>query len=64
MLFRSKNSVTANQIFGTERMNAYEILEASLNLRFVEVRDRVEYTMRTNFRKIDKVAVWEFYVFQ
>ena len=59
-----KNSVTANQIFGTERMNAYEILEASLNLRFVEVRDRVEYTMRTNFRKIDKVAVWEFYVFQ
>lgn len=39
-----KNSVTANQIFGTERMNAYEILEASLNLRFVEVRDRVEYT--------------------
>ncbi|WP_242843376.1 DUF6908 domain-containing protein [Kineothrix alysoides] len=38
-----KESVTINQIYGTERMNAYEILETSLNLRFVEVRDRVEY---------------------
>ena len=37
-------SVTACQVYGTERMNAYEILEASLNLRFVEVKDRVEYT--------------------
>ncbi len=36
-------SVTANRIYGTERMSAYEILEASLNLRFVEVKDRVEY---------------------
>ncbi len=36
-------SVTACQVYGTERMNAYEILEASLNLRFVEVKDRVEY---------------------
>ena len=39
-----KKSVTVNQVYGTERMNAYEILEASLNLRFVEVRDKVEYT--------------------
>ena len=38
------DSVTATQVYGTERMNAYEILEASLNLRFVEVKDRVEYT--------------------
>lgn len=38
-----KSSITATRIYGTERMNAYEILEASLNLRFVEVRDRVEY---------------------
>ncbi len=37
-------SVTACQVYGTERMDAYEILEASLNLRFVEVKDRVEYT--------------------
>ena len=36
-------SVTACQVYGTERMNAYEILETSLNLRFVEVKDRVEY---------------------
>ena len=38
-----KSSVTVNQTYGTERMNAYEILEASLNLRFVEVKDPVEY---------------------
>ena len=37
------NSVTANQVFGTERINAYEILESSLNQRFVEVKDRVDY---------------------
>ena len=37
-------SVTACQVYGTERMSAYEILEASLNLRFAEVKDRVEYT--------------------
>lgn len=37
------SSVTACQVYGTERMDAYEILEASLNLRFVEVKDRVEY---------------------
>ncbi len=38
-----KDSVTVNQTYGTGRMNAYEILEASLNLRFVEVKDRVDY---------------------
>ena len=38
-----ESSVTVNQIYGTERMNSYEILEASLNLRFVEVKDRMEY---------------------
>ena len=38
-----KSSVTANQTYGTGRMNAYEILEASLNLRFVEVKDRMDY---------------------
>ena len=38
------DSVTATQVYGTERMNAYEILEASLNLRFVDVKDRVEYS--------------------
>ncbi len=38
-----RDSITAGKVYGTERMNAYEILEISLNLRFVEVRDRVEY---------------------
>ena len=38
------DSLRATTVYGTERINAYEILEASLNLRFVEVRDKVEYT--------------------
>lgn len=38
-----KNSVTVNQTYGTDRMNAYEILESTLNLRSVEVKDRVDY---------------------
>lgn len=37
------NSVLVNTTYGTSRKNAYEILETSLNLRTVEVRDRVEY---------------------
>ncbi len=38
-----KGSITATKVYGTERINAYEILEASLNLRFVEIRDKIEY---------------------
>jgi len=37
------NSVTVNQSYGTERLNAYEILETTLNLRSVEVKDPVDY---------------------
>ena len=37
------NSVCVNATYGTTRKNAYEILENSLNLRSVEVKDRVEY---------------------
>jgi N12 class adenine-specific DNA methylase/superfamily II DNA/RNA helicase len=37
------DSVVVNKTYGTERKNAYEILEDSLNLRTVEVKDRVEY---------------------
>lgn len=37
------NSVCVNATYGTARKNAYEILEISLNLRTVEVKDRVEY---------------------
>lgn len=33
-------SVNVNKIYGTERMNAYEIMEASLNLKRVEVKDK------------------------
>ena len=36
-------SVAVNQVFGTDRLNAYEILEISLNQRFVEVKDPVKY---------------------
>jgi len=37
------NSVTVNQSYGTERLGAYEILETTLNLRPVEVKDPVDY---------------------
>lgn len=37
------NSVCVNATYGTARKNAYEILEISLNLKTVEVKDRVEY---------------------
>lgn len=50
-----KNSVTASQVYGTKRMNAYEILEASLNLRFVEVKDRVEYVDENGEDKVKYV---------
>ena len=33
-----------SDIYGTERLNAYEILESTLNLRPVEVKDPVEHT--------------------
>lgn len=35
-------NVIAKEIYGTNRKNAYEIMEAALNLRLIEVRDRVE----------------------
>ncbi len=37
-----KHSVAATETYGTKRMDAYTILEESLNLRTVTVRDRVE----------------------
>ena len=52
-----KASVTVNQVYGTGRMNAYEILEASLNLRFVEIRDRVEYTDPVTGEKKEKYVL-------
>ncbi len=50
-----QDSVTVNQTYGTDRMNAYEILEASLNLRFVEVKDRVEYVDENGEDKVKYV---------
>ena len=50
-----KTSVTVNQTYGTGRMNAYEILEASLNLRFVEVKDRVDYVDENGEDKVKYV---------
>ena len=37
-----KHSVAASKTYGTDRMDAYSIFEASLNLRTVTVKDRVE----------------------
>ena len=36
-------------------MNAYEILEASLNLRFVEVKDRMDYVDENGEDKVKYV---------
>lgn len=35
-------SIAVRQTFGTERINAYEIIEESLNLKTVTIKDRVE----------------------
>lgn len=37
------DSIAVNSTYGTERLNAYEIMEYTLNLKTVEVRDRQEY---------------------
>ncbi len=37
-----KGSIMATQTYGTKRMDAYSILEETLNLRTVTIRDRVE----------------------
>ncbi|NMA24216.1 MAG: DEAD/DEAH box helicase family protein, partial [Clostridiales bacterium] len=40
---QEKDSVKVNKGFGTSRKNAYEILEDTLNLQSVTVRDKVSY---------------------
>ena len=37
------SSVAVNQTYGTDRKNAYEILEQTMDLRSVEVKDPVDY---------------------
>lgn len=38
-----RNSIKANQTYGTHRANAYEIFESSLNLQSITIRDPVTY---------------------
>ncbi len=42
-----KDSITVTQTYGTKRIDAYSILEETLNLRTVTVRDRVENADKT-----------------
>lgn len=37
------DSITATQVYGTDQVNAYEIMECSLNQKRVTVKDPVEY---------------------
>lgn len=37
-----KNSIAATETYGTKRIDAYSILEETLNLRTVTIRDRIE----------------------
>lgn len=50
-----RDSVMVNQTYGTDRMNAYEILETTLNQRFAEVKDRVEYVDENGEDKVKYV---------
>lgn len=43
------SSVTVTQTYGTNRMNAYEIFEASLNMRSATVHDAVEKDGKTTY---------------
>ena len=37
-----KHSVAATKTYGTSRMDAYSIFEATLNLRTVTIKDRID----------------------
>ena len=50
----SYNDVTANTTFGTSRVNAYEILEAILNLRDVRIFDTVKDEDGKEKRKLNQ----------
>ena len=45
-----KASIAATETYGTKRVDAYSILEETLNLRTVTVRDRVEEDGKVNYK--------------
>lgn len=51
-----KDSVKVNKGFGTSRINAYEILEDTLNLQSVTIRDKVKY-IDTDGKEKEKYVV-------
>ena len=51
-----RNSVKVNEVFGTKRMNAYEIMEASLNLKRVEIKDK-KYVDNPNGETVEKYVL-------
>lgn len=53
---QEKDSVKVNKGFGTSRKNAYEILEDTLNLQSVTVRDKVKY-IDTDGKEKEKYVV-------
>jgi N12 class adenine-specific DNA methylase len=57
----SSSDVAATSTFGTNRMNAYEIMEATLNLRDARVNDRVEVNGKVTYpiNKDATIAVLE-----
>ncbi|HEM0820802.1 TPA: hypothetical protein U0U85_003102, partial [Listeria monocytogenes] len=50
-----KGSIKASSVYGTKRMSAYEILECSLNLQQVIIRDPEEYYDENGNKKIKYV---------
>ena len=49
---KSDNSINSTEIYGTSRVNAYEIMESSLNQKRVAVRDPVEYIKKNGDKGI------------
>lgn len=52
---KSDNSINSTEIYGTSRVNAYEIMESSLNQKRVAVRDPVEYIKKNGDKGIKYV---------
>lgn len=49
-------SINATRVYGTERINAYEIIEQSLNMHDVVIKDAVEYTNDNGSKSVKYVV--------
>ncbi len=52
--YKGQNTVELNTIYGTQRYNAMQILEATLNLRNIKIHDGTEYNEMETISAIEK----------